>query len=697
MNYVDIKRNDGEVDRVAVFSVSDFPYYQIPEYTRHAKHKKIKYMTIFATFDIETSTIHPDPNVAPEGFMYHWQMTIGGVVIAGRRWEEWLELMKKVSDWLDLNDEKRMVVYVHNLSYEFQFIRNFLKDDLGGFDIFATARRVPIYVSCGAGFEFRCSYKLTNMRLEKAVKNEQGIQHPKAAGDLDYKIVRTADTPLSPAELGYCISDVICLHELIENRLKNEGDTLDSIPLTSTGYVRRECRRNCRKDRRYREKVFLKQQMTPEVYTMLKEAGRGGNTHANRYMSDRLWYNVDSFDAVSMYPGMMMLRPFPASKFSYYGDVESMAEFRKLLKEKACLFRIILRDVKVKASVTMPYIPSAKVLYHGSGSRYDNGRVLQTEWLCMTVTDIDFKIIENQYEYSELSISDMYIATYAPLPDPIRETVLEYFRTKCELKDQIEKASDPYEIENLTYLYKKVKNRLNGIFGMAYTDPVRQEITIDASGAWQVTAGNVEEKLEQFYKSRNSFLVYAWGVWVTAWARLHLQTLLDITGGDTIYCDTDSSKAIITPKILQRIRKENKKIELECEKTGAYCDVDGKRYYLGTFEHETEKEKYQSFKTLGAKKYAYTDSKGFHITIAGVNKKKGSHEMEDINNFRPGFIFKDAGGKTLYYNDSEKHYLTVDGCRMLTASNIGMIDSTYELGITDEYAELLKLNIYKEV
>ena len=133
-----------------------------------------------------------------------------------------------------------------------------------------------------------------------------------------------------------------------------------------------------------------------------------------------------------------------------------------------------------------------------------------------------------------------------------------------------------------------------------------------------------------------------------------------------------------------------------CEEKGAFVDVGGRRYYLGVYEWETEKEPYKLFKTLGAKKYAYTDDKGFHITIAGVNKKVGAHEMKERNNFNPGFIFRDAGGRTLYYNDMKKHYIEVDGCRMLTASNVGMVDSTYELGITDEYAELLGVNLYKE-
>ena len=241
-----IKNASGKADRVAALEVSDFPFFQVPELTRHAKHKKITYLKTFATFDIETTTVQLDEEKAPEGFMYHWQMCIGGVVVYGRRWEEWLDLMHELSEWLDLNEERRMVIYVHNLAYEFQFIRDFLKDDLGGFEVFATASRTPIYVMCGAGFEFRCSYKLTNMNLQKACENELGVNHPKAAGDLDYKKVRTAETSLNKTEFGYCVSDVVSLYELIEQRMINESDTLDSIPLTSTGYVRRECRNACR-------------------------------------------------------------------------------------------------------------------------------------------------------------------------------------------------------------------------------------------------------------------------------------------------------------------------------------------------------------------------------------------------------------------------------------------------------------------
>ena len=93
----------------------------------------------------------------------------------------------------------------------------------------------------------------------------------------------------------------------------------------------------CRKDKDYREE-FLKQEMTESVYILLMEAGRGGNTHANRYMSGRVWHNVDSFDVASSYPAQMFLRKYPVTKFTPYGEIESMEEFDKLIGEYCEIF-----------------------------------------------------------------------------------------------------------------------------------------------------------------------------------------------------------------------------------------------------------------------------------------------------------------------------------------------------------------------
>lgn len=705
-----IKRFDGGEDVINTYNIHDFPYENLNTKSLTCKHKKKpKYLVYtFATFDIETTTIDNGTDT-PYGFMYHWQMDIGGYVVTGRRWEEWIEFMLKLVEIFKTDETRNFVVYIHNEAFEFQFIRDFLNAYFGGFRVFAAQRRKPIYVTTGNGIQFRCSYKLTNMSLEKAVQNELGVVHCKAAGDLDYRIIRTADTPLDDTEYGYCVSDVVSLYELIERRLINEHDNLESIPMTSTGYVRRDCRNSCRKDEDYREE-FLKQEMTESVYKLLMEAGRGGNTHANRYMSGRIWHDVDSFDVASSYPAQMFLRKFPVSKFTPYGEIEIMTELDGLLSEYACLFRVIFTGMEVRDNIGMPYIAISKATAHSKHVTLDNGRVLSVinredrendrGYLSLTLTDVDFQIIKEQYTWDEMSISDFHIATYGYLPEALLSQVMAYFRAKTELKDKIkaaEERGDEEEAANLAYLYAKSKNRLNGIFGMCYTNPVHNVISINEDGEWIEDAPEIADALKKYWKSRNSFLVYAWGVWITAWARRHLEDLFNALGQDkVIYGDTDSGKAVEVD--ISKIDALNAKVMELADKCGAYCDYNGTRYYMGVYEHEN-KIPIAKFKTLGAKKYVYEDEKGLHVTISGVNKKLGAKELGSIDNFVPGFIFKDAGGLTLYYNDAEQgiHQITVDGCTMTTASNIGMVDSTYEIGITREYTELIGYNIYYDI
>ena len=705
-----IKRVDGGEDIIYTYNIHDFPYDNLNTKALKCKHKKKpKYIAYtFATFDIETTTID-DGTDTPYGFMYHWQMDVGGYVVTGRRWEEWVHFMLRLARLFKTDETRHLVVYVHNLAFEFQFIRDFLNQYFGGFGVFASQRRKPIYVTTGNGIQYRCSYKLTNMSLEKAVQNELGVVHCKAAGDLDYRVTRTADTPLTDTEFGYCVSDVISLYELIERRLINEHDNLESIPMTSTGYVRRDCRNSCRKDEDYREE-FLKQEMTESVYMLLMEAGRGGNTHANRYMSGRIWHNVDSFDVASSYPAQMFLRKYPITKFTPYGEIESMTELDSLLSEYACLFRVIFTGLEVRDNIGMPYIAISKATAHSKHLTLDNGRVLSVinredrakdrGYIALTLTDVDFKIIKAQYTWDDMSISDFHIATYGYLPEALLSQVMAYFNAKTELKDKIKEAEERgngEEAANLAYLYAKSKNRLNGIFGMCYTNPVHNVISINEDGEWIEDAPDIAEALKKYWKSRNSFLVYAWGVWITAWARMHLEDLFNALGQDkVIYGDTDSGKAIDVD--INKINALNAKIMALADKRGAYCDYNGTRYYMGVYEHEN-KQPITRFKTLGAKKYVYEDEKGLHVTISGVSKKMGAKELGSIDNFVPGFIFKEAGGVTIYYNDAEQgiDQITVDGCTMTTASNIGMVDSTYEIGITSEYAELIGYNIYYDI
>lgn len=677
---------DNGIDLFSCYDAFEFPYDSLSKTAIKSNRKRSaeSYLTTIATFDIETTTIG---GLKPYGFMYHWQMCLDGNVLYGRTWMEWEHAMKKLVSHLEVSTERRLVIWVHNLGFEHQFMKEFVNRSLGGYEMFATQNRKPLRINTGCGIEFRCSWKLSNMSLEKFTENEKGVRHRKQIGDLDYRKIRTPETRLTDKEFGYCIADVISLYEAIKCRLENEHDNLESIPMTSTGYVRRDCRRATSKDRGYRS-IFKSCQMDKDTYLLLKDAARGGDTHANRKRAGRIVRDVDSYDVQSSYPAMMMLRKYPMTKFTWYGDVESMAEFRKVLSEHACLFRLNLVGVHVKDDVPFPYISEDKCQKCLSPI-LDNGRVISAKGLSMTLTDVDWTILEEQYEFEEMYVYDIQIAEYGWLPESLLSVVMDYFRQKTQLKAQIAAAKrdgDWKKAKDLEYLYGKSKNRLNGIFGMCFTDPVHDIVEELEDGTWKTKRPDIEEALEKYYGSRNSFLVYAWGAWVTAHARRHLADLVKAAGWSaSLYCDTDSDKC--QNPDYEAIEALNRKIERQCEERGAYADADGQRYYLGIYEKET-KRPYRAFKTLGAKKYCHYGKDGLHITISGV-RKRGAREMRTIYNFRPGFTFRESAGLEMHYHENEIHKIHVEGTQIETASGIAAMDGTYRISLTGEYEWLL--------
>ena len=77
------------------------------------------------------------------------------------------------------------------------------------------------------------------------------------------------------------------------------------------------------------------------------------------------------------------------------------------------------------------------------------------------------------------------------------------------------------------------------------------------------------------------------------------------------------------------------------------------------------------------------------ITIAGVSKKDGAKELESIDNFKNGFIFKNAGGLESLYNDNVDIVLDVGGQKIRCRDNLCLRESTYTIGLSADYERLL--------
>ena len=206
-------------------------------------NKNIQWYNVSAGFDIETSSFYEGDIKSPDtkrAIMYIWMFGINGIVTYGRTWDEFDFFITTLSVFLNLSPERRIVIYVHNLPYEWQFIRKHFKWD----SVFLLDDRKPVKARMG-GLEFRCSLKLSGGKSLAVVGNE--LQHhnvKKAVGDLDYSLIRTPATPLNDKELGYCEHDILVLNAYIDEKIEQDG-SVNRIPLTNTGYVREYCRKAC--------------------------------------------------------------------------------------------------------------------------------------------------------------------------------------------------------------------------------------------------------------------------------------------------------------------------------------------------------------------------------------------------------------------------------------------------------------------
>lgn len=671
------------------------------------KRDKPRYLDIVTAFDIEATRL-PD---IEQAFMYVWQWQIGNFLVMGRTWDEFISLCKELALFIDkgFGSRARMVVWVHNLSYEFSFLKGiypFRQED-----VFCVESRKVLKCTMFDRFEFRDSYIHSNMSLDQFAK-KMGCKTLKLTGTFDYDKIRYPWTPLDPEELAYCKHDVIALVEAITNEMKVDGDDLRTIPLTSTGYVRREAREAMRSRPGFRS--WLSEQLPDwDLYIALRDLFRGGNTHANRFYARKIlgsfWddESLQSWDFSSSYPNVLVNCEYPITKFEHRGPCTMQRLITQIEDHHyAMVIRLTMKNVRLRDPYNgCPYISKDKCT-EIIGGVYDNGRVLQAAHLALCITDIDFKIIRQQYLCEDPEVVDSWESHYGYLPEEFRNLIREYYRKKTELKGDPEQA----------VYYDKVKAKANSLYGMTAQNPVKESIiyadwdkvqewykrnpafSMPAPGSNFIPSEDLLPKEQLIKYNRKAFLCYQWGCWVTAHARAELQRAIDLCGDNFVYTDTDSVKFLGNVDFTEF----NEQIRRRSEANGAYADdAKGRRHYMGVLEREKD---YVRFRTWGAKKYAYEQWDEYpvgdvtlkllrtHVTCAGVNKVKGGIELArhgGLEAFDIGMCFQDAGGTEAVYNDNVNFVIQREGHDLRITDNVVIRPSEYTLGATGDYQLLL--------
>lgn len=659
--------------------------------------KKVHYVEHLAAFDIETSSYMDEGE--KRAVVYSYALMIDDTIHHARSADEFFPLLEKIAAEMELSLDRRLVIYVHNLAYEWQFIKHYMTWD-SAFAI-ASERRIVRAVST-LGFEFRCSYVLTNKPLA-AVGKDVGVR--KMVGDIDHTLIRNSITPLSDEELGYIDNDVRILVEFERQALAQEGGTIEqalrSIPITKTGYVRRRMRKAALADPAY-EQLVSELTLSEETYTLARHSFQGGYTHANSMVTGQECGDTVAVDLASSYPSSMLQFTYPMSSFHSVAHEFTAEELDKCIGHIHFFVTFVVYNAVSR--YPFPYISLSKALSIADPF-VDNGRVYSAASMTLTMTDVDWQIFRRCYDVESIEIVDVMMAPAEYLPAAITDPIVAMYGDKTALKG----------VAGQEVNYRSAKEDINGVYGSVAMDPVRTDFEFNAEDSEFIpTVPSIEDALSKHNNSRSRYLFYPWAAWVTAYSRyVLLMTMYDLidAGVTVMYCDTDSIYHKPSPAaqgIIDRVNNEVRErlstamhyrwfyaTDEEVEDALAPKDIKGVRHHIGLFEVDGH---YDNFKTLGAKRYAVEKDGEFKITVAGLSKRAASYikEIGGMEAFVDGLAVpaEKSGRLTHTYSEETARNLITDymgnTCRMEQRGFIHLEPSPYDLTVSDDYTRFVQ-------
>ena len=621
--------------------------------------------------------------------MYVWQICIEGECFYARTWSEFEDFIEFLKTF-----DCAFIVWVHNLAFEFEYIRNKFEWS----ELFFTKKHSPIYAITD-NIIFRCTYKMTGLSL-RDVGDKFNLPHSKLDGDkYNYDLVRHNETDLKPYEMDYIRYDVLVLYEYIALRRATEktksGKPVNiwCYPVTATGEPRQSIKQEIENEHC---NAVLKKKIQPGImtdydeYLRMKQAIKGGYTHCNPW-----YYNVPLFarpaeniriysrDKTSFYPYIMLTKEFPYAMRPIIDD----AIDEKINRGDAVIFHVRFKGLQLKNG-GFPYHSIHKGVIKGRRVE-DNGKLVYGDEVTDIITEIDWKTYENNYTWQSAEKFNGISGIKKRLPLPYLLSILDWYVIKTIYKGDDEKI----------VIYQNSKGKINAIFGLSATDPCKLTIYYIA-GKWydeselnemdedapafdirEYTEEQLQKLVDRYSEGGEPWKtelnnLYQWGLYVTAYARgIMVEHNVEVGTMNVLYNDTDSTKYIvwnvedenrinayfdryheevIKPEIEATIKHINMMIDNNSKwnikhkhvtmDDFAPASADGERFMIGLMDIEDE---YIFFKSIGAKRYLYaewakdkkTGEKYIKIvpTVAGISKKK----MRE-------YLIKPFGDKPIY-------------------------------------------------
>lgn len=663
--------------------------------------RNIKYKQSIITFDIESTSLaiykpkhHRDGSVTEEvdkkyAWMYICAVYNNGSIFHFRTWDQAKDYFDSLSRICDNNT--RYICWVHNLSFEFQFMKDFMKLK----EVFC--RKAHNVIKCVyKNIEFRDTLALSNCKLANLAKNEHlGIE--KLEGDLDYSLVRHQLTDMTEKEIKYLNHDVIIVAKYIEKKVKEYG-RLENIPLTSTGEVRRlfvtELEKTSQLDNIH-ELAVLYSADCMELQNLLIDIYAGAYTHANYQCIGDVLEDLLCKDIASSYPYQMISKKYPTIWYQLDEEKISSEEFLidYPIEEYAYAMRVRIHGLRRKHVHSIISSHKCQAIY---GDRVvDNGRIAYADEVSIAINDIDFLNILDFYDFDDIEFYDVWVSKKEYLPTPLVKIILKLFKDKTSLKGVEE------EIDN----YMRSKARANGVYGSTVFNIMASGYYFDEVSNMKFLKNEMEfSDFKKYVNNPKQYLWYSIGVWVTSYAKRQILTPIKKMSENAKYCDTDSVKYTSGKRYVKLFEHLNAQVRTEFYDAMKYhglpksdytfMDKFGVEHFIGIFEEE---EPYKRFKSLGSKRYLveYYDGK-MSSTVAGAPKDLWKHlgktNDEKFDNFKDNFRLRDCKLTHTYTEGKTKLYVTDYngvGTFVDVRSGVCLTKADFTMSLSDEFKNFL--------
>ena len=621
--------------------------YIYPSFEMGRGKKRATYSELPLSFDIETTSTEIDGNKV--AWVYHWQIGIGNDCYYGRELKDAIFVFDDIAERFK---DEYVICWIHNLSYEFSFLTEYIEFE----DIFATAPNHPIKCRY-KNIIFRCSYAFSNMSLN--LLSQTYTNTKKAKGDLDYDVIRYPNTPLTHREKYYCYCDVKVLTEYWQMHILPtyiKGKKRKWLPLTNTAKVRNDMQGRISNWKEYK-KLYSSVYPTEDMYAILRQCFYGGIVRANAKYWGRLLTDVASRDRTSSYPAVQLHYLYPMGRFVRVNP-KNIGDFGD---EYCKIYKVRFHNLKAIAPISIIPYDKAKT---SPDVVLDNGRIYSATICELYCTDVDFSWWLKYYKGS-YKIVECYVSKKGRLCHFQVDSLIDYYIGKSRSKG----------VMGMAETYLKKKNMLNSNFGCCVQKHNDESLEYCRdTGEWIKQPVPYEQK-------QSEFLLYQVGVWITAYARSELlRSVYEIWQDDlkngrecaVVYLDTDSCKYLYRDGIYEHIfDKIDKEMEKLTRKSAEYYGFDLDEYILkiGKWDLETLKyddsgnvsrETYESFKTLGSKRYIHDGEPTISgLPIDGFKNYCKKYNLPPEEVFKCGRVFSphDINKLAMTYTVTKNQYV----------------------------------------